>query len=155
MSGHYDLIVIGSGPAGQKVRQVLVEEGCDIAREQYLGIVVDRASAGPVLMASGEGGMNIEEVAAKTPELIYRERFHPDSGLLSFQARKLAAQLDIYVSGKAFGGPDNPNITRRHVGGANCMFMDGHAKWYTYNAIVWERSPEKEIWGHFTAPEGD
>jgi succinyl-CoA synthetase beta subunit len=90
-----DLVTIQTGPAGQKVRQVLVEEGCDVARELYLGIVVDRASAGPVLMASGEGGMNIEEVAAKTPELIYREGFHPDSGLLSFQARKLAAQLGL------------------------------------------------------------
>jgi succinyl-CoA synthetase beta subunit len=89
------LVTIQTGPGGQKVRQVLVEEGCDIARELYLGIVVDRASAGPVLMASGEGGMNIEEVAAKTPELIYRERFDPDSGLLSFQARKLAAQLGL------------------------------------------------------------
>jgi prepilin-type N-terminal cleavage/methylation domain-containing protein/prepilin-type processing-associated H-X9-DG protein len=65
----------------------------------------------------------------------------------------LAAQLDVYVSGKQYGGPDNANITRRHVGGANCVFMDGHAKWYTYNAIVWERSPEKEIWGHFSSPE--
>jgi succinyl-CoA synthetase beta subunit len=77
------------------VRQVLIEEGCDIARELYLGIVVDRASGGPVLMVSSEGGMNIEEVAAKTPELIYREPFHPDAGLQSFQARKLAAQLGL------------------------------------------------------------
>jgi len=90
------LVTIQTGQAGQVVRQVLVEEGCDIARELYLGIVVDRASAGPVLMASREGGMNIEEVAAKTPELIYRERFHPDSGLHSFQARKLAAQLGLH-----------------------------------------------------------
>src|SRR5690606_19419059 len=77
------------------VRQVLVEEGCDIARELYLGIVVDRASAGPVLMVSSAGGMNIEEVAEKTPELIHREKFHPDSGLQAFQARKLARKLDL------------------------------------------------------------
>src|SRR5262249_28545147 len=89
------LVTIQTGPAGQVVRQVLVEEGCDIARELYLGIVVDRAAAGPVLMVSSEGGMNIEEVAAKTPELIYRERFNPDAGLFSFQARKLAAQLGL------------------------------------------------------------
>ena len=89
------LVTIQTGPAGQAVRQVLVEEGCDIARELYLGIVVDRAAAGPVLMVSSEGGMNIEEVAAKTPELIFRERFGIDSGLLSYQARKLSAQLGL------------------------------------------------------------
>ena len=89
------LVTIQTGPAGQTVRQVLVEEGCDIARELYLGIVVDRAAAGPVLMVSAQGGMNIEEVAAETPELIFRERFHPDTGLLSYQARKLAARLGI------------------------------------------------------------
>ncbi|MGH7135321.1 MAG: ADP-forming succinate--CoA ligase subunit beta, partial [Pirellulales bacterium] len=89
------LVTIQTGPEGQSVRQVLVEEGCEIARELYLGIVVDRAAAGPVLMVSAEGGMNIEEVAAHTPELIFRERFHPDTGLLSYQARKLAARLGL------------------------------------------------------------
>jgi succinyl-CoA synthetase beta subunit len=89
------LVTIQTGPSGQTVRQVLVEEGCDIARELYLGIVVDRAAAGPVLMVSAQGGMNIEEVAAHTPELIFRERFHPDTGLLSYQARKLAARLRL------------------------------------------------------------
>lgn len=66
---------------------------------------------------------------------------------------RLASQLDIYVSGARFGGPDNANITRRHNGGAVCTFMDGHAKWYSYNDIVWQRSPEKELWGHFSSPE--
>ena len=89
------LVTIQTGPEGQTVRQVLVEEGCDIARELYLGIVVDRAAAGPVLMVSAQGGMNIEDVAAKTPELIFRERFNPDAGLLSYQARKLAAKLGL------------------------------------------------------------
>lgn len=89
------LATIQTGPAGQVVRQVLVEEGCEIERELYLGIVVDRAAAGPVLMVSAQGGMNIEEVAAKTPELIFREPFHPDTGLFSFQARKLAAKLGL------------------------------------------------------------
>ncbi|HUY92785.1 MAG TPA: ADP-forming succinate--CoA ligase subunit beta [Pirellulales bacterium] len=89
------LVTIQTGPEGQTVRQVLVEEGCDIARELYLGIVVDRAAAGPVLMVSAQGGMNIEDVAAETPELIFRERFHPDAGLLSYQARKLAAKLGL------------------------------------------------------------
>lgn len=92
--GH-DLVTIQTGPAGQTVRQVLVEAGCNIARELYLGIVVDRAAAGPVLMVSSQGGMNIEEVAASTPELIFRERFDPDSGLLGYQARKLASKLGL------------------------------------------------------------
>jgi succinyl-CoA synthetase beta subunit len=89
------LETIQTGPAGQTVRQVLVEEGYDIARELYLGIVVDRAAAGPVLMVSQEGGMNIEDVAAKTPELIFHERFSPTAGLESYQARKLAAKLGL------------------------------------------------------------
>ena len=85
------------------MRQVLVEEGCDIARELYLGIVVDRAAAGPVLMVSSEGGMNIEEVAAKTPELIFASTFDPDAGLQSYQARKLAAQLGLKGTSVALG----------------------------------------------------
>ena len=67
--------------------------------------------------------------------------------------KKLASQLDVYVSGKQYGGPDNANISKRHMGGANAVFMDGHAKWHTYNTFIWERSPEKEIWGHFSSPE--
>jgi succinyl-CoA synthetase beta subunit len=89
------LVTLQTGPEGQTVRQVLVEEGCDIARELYLGIVVDRASRSPVLIASSSGGMNIEEVAAKTPELIFTEPFHPDSGLQSYQVRKLCQKLGI------------------------------------------------------------
>src|SRR5687768_385067 len=89
------LVTIQTGPEGQTVRQVLVEEGCDIARELYLGIVVDRAAARPVLMVSSEGGVNIEEVAAKTPHLIYKEHFDPAAGLQSYQVRKLCAKLGI------------------------------------------------------------
>ncbi len=89
------LVTIQTDPEGQIVRQVLVEQGCDIARELYLGIVVDRGSRGPVLMVSSEGGMNIEDVAAKTPELIYKERFDPAVGLEGFQARKLASRLGL------------------------------------------------------------
>jgi succinyl-CoA synthetase beta subunit len=89
------LVTLQTGPEGQTVRRVLVEAGLDIAREIYLGIVIDRASAMPVLMASSAGGMNIEEVAAKTPELIFKEAFHPDAGLQPYQVRKLCALLDI------------------------------------------------------------
>jgi succinyl-CoA synthetase beta subunit len=89
------LVTIQTGPGGQTVRRVLVEAGCDIARELYLGIVIDRAAALPVLMASSAGGMNIEDVAAKTPELIFKEAFHPDGGLQPYQVRKLAAKLEL------------------------------------------------------------
>ncbi|HTQ38868.1 MAG TPA: ADP-forming succinate--CoA ligase subunit beta [Pirellulales bacterium] len=89
------LVTIQTGPEGQTVRQVLVEEGCEIARELYLGILVDRAMAGPVLIASPAGGMNIEDVAAKTPELIFKEPFSPDAGLQPYQVRKLAEKLEL------------------------------------------------------------
>jgi len=89
------LVTIQTGPAGKVVQQVLVEAGCDIARELYLGIVVDRAGGLPALMVSSEGGMNIEEVAAKTPELIFKEHFHPDKGLQSAQVATLCKKLDI------------------------------------------------------------
>jgi succinyl-CoA synthetase beta subunit len=92
--GH-TLVTVQTGPGGKIVRRLLVEQGCRIVRELYLGIVVDRASALPVLMASGRGGMDIEQVAAASPELIFRETFHPDAGLQSFQARKLAKSLGL------------------------------------------------------------
>jgi succinyl-CoA synthetase beta subunit len=91
----HKLVTIQTGPEGQTVRRILVEAGCDIARELYLGIVIDRAAGLPVLMASSEGGMNIEEVAEKTPELIFKESFCPDAGLQSYQVRKLAAKLGL------------------------------------------------------------
>jgi succinyl-CoA synthetase beta subunit len=90
-----ELVTIQTGPEGKTVNTVLVEAGCEIACELYLGIVIDRACGMPVLMASSEGGMNIEEVAANTPELIFLEPFHPDSGLQPFQVRKLCAKLGI------------------------------------------------------------
>jgi succinyl-CoA synthetase beta subunit len=89
------LVTIQTGPAGQTVRQVLVEEGCQIARELYLGIVVDRAAARPVLMVSSQGGMDIEQVAHDTPELIFREPFDPDAGLESYQVRKICWRLGL------------------------------------------------------------
>jgi succinyl-CoA synthetase beta subunit len=91
----HKLVTIQTGPEGQTVRRILVEAGCDIARELYLGIVIDRAAGLPVLMASSAGGMNIEEVAEKTPELIFKETFCPDAGLQSYQVRKLCAQLEL------------------------------------------------------------
>lgn len=91
----HKLVTIQTGPEGQTVRQVLVEEGCDIARELYLGIVIDRAASKPVVMVSSEGGVNIEEVAEKTPEKIFKASFDPDRGLESYQVRKLSALLGL------------------------------------------------------------
>jgi succinyl-CoA synthetase beta subunit len=90
-----ELVTIQTGPEGKTVNQVLVEAGCDIARELYLGIVIDREKGLPVLMVSSEGGVNIEEVAAKTPELIFKEHFHPDSGLQPYQVRKVCHRLGL------------------------------------------------------------
>ena len=98
------LETIQTGPGGKVVNQVLVEAGCDIARELYLGIVLDRATARPVLMCSQEGGVEIEEVAAKTPEKIFKEHFDPAQGLESFQVRKLCKKLGI--TGKSVRAAD-------------------------------------------------
>lgn len=92
--GH-KLVTVQTGPDGRTVHQVLVEAGCAIARELYLGIVLDRAAALPVLMASTEGGVEIEKVAAETPEKILKEYFDPARGLHSFQVRKLVKKLAL------------------------------------------------------------
>jgi succinyl-CoA synthetase beta subunit len=89
------LVTIQTGPEGQLVRRVLVEETLPIERELYLGIVVDRATASPVFMASAAGGVEIEKVAEETPELILREAIRPGFGLQPFQARKLAFGLGL------------------------------------------------------------
>ena len=89
------LITHQTGTEGREVRVLLVEEGLPIDREFYLGIVLDRASGRPVFMASSAGGMDIEEVAAKTPELIMKETIDPAVGFRSFQARKLAFGLGV------------------------------------------------------------
>src|SRR5216683_1949041 len=84
------LVTHQTGPEGREVRVLLVEEGLPIDREFYLGIVLDRTSGRPVFMASSAGGMDIEEVAAKTPEQIMKEIVDPAVGFRAFQARKLA-----------------------------------------------------------------
>jgi succinyl-CoA synthetase beta subunit len=89
------LVTIQTGAEGKVVNQVLVEEGCDIARELYLGILLDRAKAKPVLMASNEGGMDIEKVAHETPEKIFKEWFDPAVGLEPYQVRKLCKKLNL------------------------------------------------------------
>ena len=89
------LVTHQTGPEGKEVKKVLIEEGCQIARELYLGMVVDRARQRVVVMVSQEGGVEIEEVAAKTPEKILKEYVDPAVGLIPFQARKLAFGLGI------------------------------------------------------------
>ena len=89
------LVTHQTGPQGQVVRKVWVEKGSRIKKEYYLGIVVDRVQARPVFMASSEGGMDIEEVAAKRPERILREPIDPALGLMPWQARKLAFGIGI------------------------------------------------------------
>jgi succinyl-CoA synthetase beta subunit len=97
------LITHQTGPEGRVVKRLLIEETLPIERELYLGIVLDRATGKNTFMASAEGGMEIEEVAAKTPEKILKEAIEPGVGLLPFQARKLAFGIGIpgAVAGKA------------------------------------------------------
>jgi succinyl-CoA synthetase beta subunit len=89
------LVTYQTGPRGQKVARVLVEQGLQIARELYLGIVIDRSTEMPVLMVSPDGGVEIEKVAEETPERIFKEYIHPGIGLAPFQARKLAFALGL------------------------------------------------------------
>jgi succinyl-CoA synthetase beta subunit len=89
------LVTIQTGPEGRVVKRVLIEEGLEVARELYLGLVIDRTSARPVLMASTEGGMEIEVVAAEHPERILKEFIDPALGLQPFQARKVAFGLGL------------------------------------------------------------
>ena len=92
------LVTKQTGPAGKLVSRVYVEDGCDIARELYLGLLVDRATSRLTIMASTEGGMEIEEVAEKHPEKILKVAIDPASGVSGFHARKLAFGLGL--SGK-------------------------------------------------------
>ena len=89
------LVTHQTGPEGREVRVLLIEEGLPIDKEFYLGIVLDRASGRPVFMASEAGGMDIEEVAARTPEKILKETVDPAVGFRAFQARKLGFGLGI------------------------------------------------------------
>ncbi len=109
------LVTHQTGPAGRVVKKVYVEEGCQIAKELYLGLVVDRSTHKVALMASTEGGVEIEEVAAKTPEKILKEFIDPAVGLIPFQARKIAFKLGL-----------DKNVVNKAV-----KFMSG-----LYNAFV-------------------
>jgi len=94
MLGHV-LVTKQTGPAGKEVKRIYVEEGCDIKRELYLGMLIDRTTARVTVMASTEGGVEIEEVAAKHPEKILRVAIDPVTGMQGFHARKLAFGLGL------------------------------------------------------------
>ncbi|MDQ0206360.1 ADP-forming succinate--CoA ligase subunit beta [Alkalicoccobacillus murimartini] len=89
------LVTHQTGPEGKEVKRLLVEEGCDIKNEYYIGLVLDRATSSVVMMASEEGGTEIEEVAEATPEKIFKEIIDPAVGLQGFQARRLAFNINI------------------------------------------------------------
>ena len=92
------LVTHQTGPGGQKVRRLLIEEGADIKKELYVAMVVDRATQRVTLMASSEGGMDIEEVAAHTPEKIHRVAIDPGTGLTDAQADDIARKIGIPVA---------------------------------------------------------
>ncbi len=92
------LVTHQTGPEGKIVKRVLIETGCNIADEFYVSFLVDRATDKVTLMASAEGGMDIEEVAAKTPEKLFFEIIDPVVGLTAFQARKVAFKLDFGIA---------------------------------------------------------
>jgi succinyl-CoA synthetase beta subunit len=95
------LVTKQTGPVGKEVKRVYVEQGCDIRRELYLGMLVDRATSRVTVMASTEGGMEIEEVAAKHPEKILKVAIDPTTGILPYHARKVAFGLGL--GGKQVG----------------------------------------------------
>ncbi len=122
------LVTHQTGSEGKEVKKVLIEEGCQIARELYLGMVVDRAAQRVVVMSSSEGGVEIEEVAAKSPEKILKEYVDPAVGLIPFQARKLAFGLGI----------DKPLINKavKFMSGLYQAFVDSDASMAEINPLV-------------------
>ena len=92
------LVTHQTGPEGKIVKRVLIENGCNIADEFYVSFLVDRATDRVTLMASAEGGVNIEEVAAKTPEKLFFEVIDPVVGLTAFQSRKIAFKFGFAIA---------------------------------------------------------
>jgi succinyl-CoA synthetase beta subunit len=124
----YPLVTKQTGEAGQKVSKILVQEAADIAREIYLGMVVDRAVGMPVMMACAEGGVEIEEVAARTPEKVLKSAVSPDAGLSSFQARRLAFEL-------GFTGEQIPQAEKIMIALAK-VFLDKDCSLAEINPLV-------------------
>ncbi len=117
------LVTHQTGPEGKVVKRVLIESGCDIADEYYLSFLVDRATDRVTLMASAEGGMDIEEVAAKTPEKIFFETVDPVVGLTAFQARKVAFKLGFDIAQVKQAVPLLKNLYKTFVE-ADCSLLE-------------------------------
>src|ERR1700722_8926390 len=122
------LVTPQTGPAGRIVQRLLIEEGLDIKRELYLSILVDRAVAAPVIMASTAGGMENEEVAHKNPELILRETIPPAAGLQPYHARKLAFGLGLSGDAANAAGPFLQGLYR--------TFLDTDASLAEINPLI-------------------
>jgi succinyl-CoA synthetase beta subunit len=122
------LVTHQTGPEGRLVRRLLIEETLPIEKELYLGIVVDRAEARPVFMASAAGGMEIEEVAAKNPDAILKEYIDPGMGLEAFQARKLAFKLGL--------GPKQINSAVQFMQGLYKAFEESDSSLMEINPFV-------------------
>mgnify|MGYP001828189908 FL=1 len=117
------LVTHQTGPEGKIVKRVLIENGCDIADEFYLSFLVDRSTDKVTLMASAEGGMDIEEVAAKTPEKIFFEAVDPTVGLAAYQARKVAFKLGFGIAQVKQAVPLLMNLYKAFVD-ADCSLLE-------------------------------
>jgi succinyl-CoA synthetase beta subunit len=122
------LVTHQTGPEGRVVRRLLVEETLPIAKELYLGILVDRGEGKPVFMASAAGGMEIEQVAAETPEAILKQYIDPGMGLEPFQARKIAFALGLS------GAQINPAV--KFLTGLYCAFLETDASLVEVNPFI-------------------
>ena len=122
------LVTPQTGPEGQTVRKVLIEEALEIASELYLSVTLDRASGNPVLMASASGGMDIEEVAAKDPAAIVREAIDPQLGILPFQARMVAKKLGLEGS--------TGRQAARLIGSLVAAYLDSDASLVEINPLL-------------------
>jgi len=123
-----NLVTHQTGPAGKEVNQVYIEDGCAIANELYVSIVVDRESSRVAIIASSEGGMDIEEVAAEAPEKIITVTIDPASGLSGFHCRKVAFGMGL--TGKAAGG------VAKVIAALYKAFMDKDAAMLEINPLV-------------------
>ncbi|WP_456471128.1 ADP-forming succinate--CoA ligase subunit beta [Caminibacter sp.] len=122
------LVTHQTGPEGKVVKKVYIEEGADIKEEYYLGMVLDRALEMPVMMASTEGGMEIEEVAAKTPEKIVKVAIDPTIGFQPFHARKLAFGLGL--------GKDEQKEFIKFANALYKVYMDNDAEMIEINPLI-------------------
>jgi succinyl-CoA synthetase beta subunit len=122
------LVTHQTGPEGQKVNRLYIEDGCDIARELYLGLILDRETSRVVFMASTEGGMDIEKVAHETPEKIFKLSVDPLTGLTGFQARRIAFELGL--EGKSV------NAAVKFMMGLYRMFVELDASIVEINPLV-------------------